>query len=514
MSVHSYFELTTTLIGWHIANGIAQLLVSSGLIFVPFGVALYRNWAWPTRSQEAKNAASVSLRRMEQDMCIATVVVIFCFLPAVPIDPSRIVYYDSEYKKSITAADPNVPYMRKTHTTGEIRTPILWWLVYQISSLLTLAVVDVIELLGQPGVLRPILLRISQVDLTDEPLINEMRAFRYDCYEPSLAKYQNSDNPPKPANLFEDVDWLGSHLFLTTPGYYKKCEQVPICGTGYHANTEIRSWRRVNDSESITSGKPNCDVWWAHPNLGLRSKLLANMNERYPWFKDDVDRIRASLQGNDATLLFNSVTAHEDRFLRRLLNKAPKLMVNRPDEGKSIRWLSTDLFSIDGIQQVIGTIGALFASTLFHVIMEMLVIGLPMTQALMLMLLYVAIPLVVPYAVINPSIIVRIVLILFALRFVSALWALAAFLDEKLIETMYPDSAIFEFGGSGTTADIVLGLITLFTYLSLPIAWFLLMGTVSSNAIGSLGHSWGQISQKADSATESGTRRLLPTTKG
>ena len=189
-------------------------------------------------------------------------------------------------------------------------------------------------------------------------------------------------------------------------------------------------------------------------------------------------------------------------------------MVNRPDEGKSIRWLSTDLFSIDGIQQVIGTIGALFASTLFHVIMEMLVIGLPMTQALMLMLLYVAIPLVVPYAVINPSIIVRVILILFAIRFVSALWALAAFLDEKLIETMYPDSAIFEFGGSGTTADIVLGLITLFTYLSLPIAWFLLMGTVSSSAISSLGHSWGQISQKADSAVESGTRRLLPTTKG
>ena len=79
MNVNSYFELSTTLIGWYIANGISQTLVNSGLIFIPFGVALYRNSIEPIRSQEAKSATPVSLRRMEQDVLLATIVIVFFF---------------------------------------------------------------------------------------------------------------------------------------------------------------------------------------------------------------------------------------------------------------------------------------------------------------------------------------------------------------------------------------------------------------------------------------------------
>ena len=508
MSVHSYFELATTLIGWHIANGIASILVASGLIFLPFAIAIYRNWSGPIKSQESKSAAPVSLRRMEHDIYVATVIVVISFLPAVPIDPSQITYHDAQEQRTVTAGDPDAPYMRTTHNAEEIRIPILWWLVYQVSSILTSATTDAVTLLGEPGMMRPLLMRISKVNIQSEPLIREMREFRADCYEPALAKYQNSDNPPKPKNLQESVDWLGSQIFLNTPGYYKRCPNITECGAGYHATTLKPGWMAVGANNSFQPGKPYCDTWWSHPSMGLRSKLTAELHRLAPWMKSHLDMIRKRYDATDPHTGQRKIVDHEDRFLRRVINSAPRVMVDRADNGKTFDWFSMDMFSIDGLQQVLGSLGALTASAIFHIIMELVIIGLPMIQALMLMLVYISIPLIVPYSITNPSIIVRTVVILFALKFVSALWSVAAFLDEKLLDTMYPDASVFEFGGTGTPEDVVLGLITLFSYISLPIAWFLLVGSVSSSAVNSLVHGWGSINQSIQTATVSGLQNL------
>jgi len=116
--------------------------------------------------------------------------------------------------------------------------------------------------------------------------------------------------------------------------------------------------------------------------------------------------------------------------------------------------------------------------------------------------------LVVPYAVLQPGIIVRAVVLLFSLRFLSALWAVAEFLDEKLLRTMYPDWMVFEFGGSGTVADVVLGLITLTAYLTLPVAWFLLMGAISSRTSMALAGGWGYFNANLNQATSGSASAL------
>ena len=217
-----------------------------------------------------------------------------------------------------------------------------------------------------------------------------------------------------------------------------------------------------------------------------------------------LDRISRKFDDTDPLYGQRLIIDHEDRFLRRVINSAPRVMVDRADNGKTFDWFSMEIFSIDGLQQILGVLGALVASAIFHVMMELVVIGLPMAQALMLMLVYISIPLIVPYSITNPSIIVRTAVIIFSLKFLSALWAVAAFLDEKLIDTMYPDASAVEFGGTGTPEDVVLGLITLFSYLSLPFAWFLLMSSVSSSAVSSLVHGWGNINQSIQVATSAG----------
>ncbi len=512
MKVHSYYEFATTLIGWHIANSIAQVLTASGLVFLPIGIALYRNWIQPTRSQESRNAAPVSLRRMEQDVAIVTVVLILCFLPAIPIQGGDIQYVRGDDKVAAATDSSQFPYRIDAEYAQQFKLPLLWWLTIEVSALFTKSVIKAIDWLGQPAGLRPALMRIGQVQLTDEQLLTELRAFRRDCYEPSLAKYQNATNPPKPDSIMQSVDWLGSHIFLTTAGYYRRCDDVNRCGSGYYASSAMSPWARVVESDMALPGQPYCDLWWTHSEIGLRAKLLTQLHTSAPWLQGDLDRIAKASNGTDATVVQRKIVEHEDRFLRRLINKTPQVVTNRADRGDSIYWFSDSIFSLDGIQQIIASMGALIMSALFHVVMELVLIGLPMVQALMLMLVYISIPLLVPYAMVNPVIIVRIVLILFCLKFVSALWALAEFLDEKLLQTLYPDSSILEFGGSGTSADIVLSMITLFSYITLPMGWFVLIGAISAPAMRSLGQSWTQISNRSDTAFQSGAQTLMPGT--
>ena len=512
MLVHSYFELTTTAIGWYIANKVAEFLVESGLIFLPILVVLCKNWFEPMRSQEGKAARIVSLRRMEQDVILALLVIVIGFLPAIPLAPADIQYVDTSTNNIVSADDKNSPYLQFYTPNREIQIPIAWWLVYEVSSLGTNAVIEFIDNLSHPSILRSLLRRVGKVRIENQVVIHEIRLFRHDCYEPSLAKFQKSENQPASSSLVEDVDWLGSRIFLTTPGFYKRCLDIDNCGTGYYAKTTMSQWLKASEQESYGPGQPFCDVWWAHETLGLRKKILDELHQAAPWFSDDVDRIKSKHDGKTDSL--QRAMHHEDSFLRRFISHPPKPASQRADDNQTFTFWSPKILSFDGIQQILGSIGALIASAILHISMELIVIGLPMLQALILMMLYVSIPFVVPYAIVNPSIFLRIVISLFALRFVSAIWALAEFLDEKLIEVMYPDFSIFEHGYSGSAADIVLNLITLCSYITLPVAWFYLMGSMGSKVIGRLNQGWTPMSKNLESNSHSSTNRVTSMVPG
>ena len=495
------------------ANGIASVLVSSGLVLLPLAMVLWRNWSEPLRSQSARDAAAVSLRRMEQDALIGAVVLVAAFLPAIPVSRGDL-KFDAPYTETPTSPQASLPpYAEAPEAIETIRVPLLWWLVYHVSGAVTHRVVSLIEVLDDPAVLRASLLRIAELSISDEGLIAELALFRRDCYEPALAKYQRDPNRLQAANDFEAVDWVGSHIFVRTEGYYRACPDIKHCGASYHASAPVPGWPS-RFAPDIAPGQPRCDSWWAEDGLGLRARLLADLHAQAPWFKRHTQRVIDSMDDERLKRHPDVVSHFEDRVLRRMLNQVPRIMVERADREAGIFFNSLSWLSADGLQQLAGTLGALVLSLILHIIMELVVVGLPMLQALLLMLLYVALPLVVPYAVVQPGIILRAVLVMFSLRFLSALWAIAEFLDEKLLKTMYPDSSIFEFGGSGTVADVVLGLITLVAYLTLPVAWFMLVAALGSKATRSLAGSWGQAASRLEQSGSESARLLAAPLRG
>jgi hypothetical protein len=65
MSVDSYLELFTTLFGWAFYGVLWDVLVSTGLVYLPFLGIVIDNWREPAEGGEFGTVTALSLRRME-----------------------------------------------------------------------------------------------------------------------------------------------------------------------------------------------------------------------------------------------------------------------------------------------------------------------------------------------------------------------------------------------------------------------------------------------------------------
>ena len=160
METGSYLELALTLYGWQVSNRIAELLVASGLIYIPLLWLVMRNWTQPARSQEAKAAAPVSMRRMEQDMLIAFISIILCFIPAVSVKTSDLTHTSPITEKVISSNSPDAPYA-SDEIPDEIKVPVYWWLVHQLSTGFTKIFTASIHSFGKPSHIRAITLELD-----------------------------------------------------------------------------------------------------------------------------------------------------------------------------------------------------------------------------------------------------------------------------------------------------------------------------------------------------------------
>ena len=82
MSVDSYLELFTTLFGWTFYGILWDVLVGTGIVFLPFLGILIDNWRKPAEGGEFGTVTGLSLRRMEIELFIALLVVVLAGQPA------------------------------------------------------------------------------------------------------------------------------------------------------------------------------------------------------------------------------------------------------------------------------------------------------------------------------------------------------------------------------------------------------------------------------------------------
>ena len=82
MSVDSYLELFTSLFGWTFYGILWDVLVSTGIVYLPFLGILIDNWREPAQGGEVGHASGLSLRRMEIELFMALLVVVLAGQPS------------------------------------------------------------------------------------------------------------------------------------------------------------------------------------------------------------------------------------------------------------------------------------------------------------------------------------------------------------------------------------------------------------------------------------------------
>jgi hypothetical protein len=259
-----------------------------------------------------------------------------------------------------------------------------------------------------------------------------------------------------------DPDWVGSHVYRDTAGYYDALRPT----------TQITGWiydpLRDTEYDSAvppTWGKPTCKEWWEDGSIGLREKLINQADATSAGFSGLVVAVApalASEQQNDAV--------------------AKTVLTNSPPT-----WSNNDLVAhnsgstglLNTVQNVakggLATGGVLTASALFSVTMTAVLLALPMVQAVLLLGLYALLPMVVVLSRYSISMMVVGAMAIFTVKFWSVLWYLAMWVDQNLIQSMYPDVniflQIFANPGEHDTKRMLLNMITTSLYLGLPILW-------------------------------------------
>ncbi|MGH8644485.1 MAG: conjugal transfer protein TraG N-terminal domain-containing protein [Gammaproteobacteria bacterium] len=494
MTVESYFELFLALFGWQQYNHLWEILTGTGLAYLPFLFILLLNIIGPITSQETRDAATTSVRRMEVDLLIAFSVVVLAAAPAIDLNASVL-----SYKKPCdTLSGPaGTVTPGNTGTTFDAvfseviatptQVPVWWWGIMAISSGINR---EGIAGIGCAADLSGFQLKMASTRITDPALVQELALFIRYCYRPAHSKFLR-DKPGVAALQEEfganDTEWVGSHILLEIPGYYDNPAfrpREPIRGWPYESARDTEYPQPLApdlDPENI--GRPLCNDWWEHPERGLRQKMLGVI---------EPEVLGAGLSFSSEFVIFEGTLTQEQVEEALIKEMVTSTRISVPEGSEIIPSLnqegSLDLsrpFAFGGLQ---------WERLSFAPMLYVVRAALPIFQALILSGLYALLPFALLAARYNLQGLLLLSVAIFTVKFWTYLWHLAKWLETNLIVALYPDGlsffeATWEWVGTNLLATdhaikrLILNFALGLMYIVLPMIFSFLMGAVGVGAV-------------------------------
>jgi len=484
MTVDSYLELFTTLFGWTFYNILWDVLVGTGIVFLPFLGILIDNWREPAEGGEFGTVTGLSLRRMELDLFIALMVVVLAGQPAAltPLNAGTFSYRPpptliNSTPTIATVAAPQSTYGSSgfTGSPATVNIPVWWYAVLSMTSGFNHAVVE-----GLPSApdMRTFEQQARLATIADPRLRQEVSDYFSQCYIPARSKYQAERPVTAAVNALlstygpDDPDWMGSHVYRDTPGFYDTLRpSQQIAGWPYSATRDTE----YDAAAPPAWGKPYCKQWWEDSAIGLRTKLITEADATSAGFSGLVVTVAPALANEQ----------QNDAVAKTVLTNAPPTWSNNDlvtHNTGSTGWLSTAENTVKG---GLAAGGVLTASALFSVTMTAILQALPMVQAILLLGIFALLPMIVVLSRYSIAMMVIGAMAIFTVKFWSVLWYLALWVDQNLIQSMYPDVntflQIFANPGEHDTKRMLLNMITTSLYMGLPLLWSGMMAWAGVN---------------------------------
>jgi hypothetical protein len=180
MTVTSYLELYTTLLGWLQFENLWNVLSDTGLVFLPFLFILTEGFL------NAPSAAA-ALRDAEIKVALMLTAVVLAGQPAITLDPAVIEYRPLCTDESYTPGDTDTRYddaFFVPQTT--VSVPIWWYGTLAIASGSTYAAVLGLDCTTD---FRKLAIELDKERVTDPQLLNEVGQFMKDCFVPARSTY-------------------------------------------------------------------------------------------------------------------------------------------------------------------------------------------------------------------------------------------------------------------------------------------------------------------------------------
>lgn len=531
MQVGSYLEIFATGYGWAFGNIIGGVLASTGLIMVPFIWIIISTWKQAKERGDEGLGITAIVDTILVRIGVALAVFTLCFVTT-PFTSLHLLTYQPRPTVAVPSP-PEVSNVAGTSSTYDTAmqsafdqsfsvdpqpqlayVPIWWYAIMSISSGVNSAVIGSIG--NRMSELRELENALRSTTVEDTRVLSEMQKFRSACFYPARSKFMttindggtftaagmtilNGDSGEQGA---KDTEWIGSRFFVQEPGYYDSIRPpFPVNGfaidftrdVDYRPDSATGGLPYASAQVNPEFGRPTCKEWWLTGDIGLR------------------DMMAASAEGRTDLSNFTSwfgTEYYKDSLAKLVQYRAsPQYVMNVGSQGpggEEVGWATsagrwvTHLF---GGGKVVGE--GLTASGTMQFLMGLL----PMIQALLLIALYMFLPIGVVMSGFSLSFMFYGTVAIFTLKFWTAIWEVAYWIDARLMEAMYPqninglagtlmDTVVYgmEDGSMPGTKRIMLNVMLLTMFVGMPMVWTTVMGWVGVQ----MGHAFGNMMDKSN----------------
>ena len=534
MTVGSFIELYTTLIGWAFYNNVWAVLTGTGIVFLPFIGMVIDNFS-------RADSAAEAVQRMEIEIALVLSVIVLAAQPVYPLAPTSLEYHPpcDKNQRIATVGNTGTTYdatlgARDTVVTGiqqAINVPLWWYGVMAFAGGTNHALIGGLRCVAD---LRAVDQAARAASFENQGVRREYDRFASECFLPALSKYNREQPDSDAIQAILDIDaadptWIGSRLFRQTPGYYDVFRAAtPMPGYPYVPARDTE----YDSTLPPPHGRPTCKEWWegsaGGPAGGLRQKLI----DEAGYFEQAKELLASQL----GSVFWSDYELESlgDAIIKDLQTQGPPDFTGT-SYGGSAAPATGAAVGIGGgavggglaaalVGTPIGTAaavgGGLAAGAMavklaadlvgYYTTMFLVREAAPIVQALILMAIYAFLPFLIVFSSYSLKTAVMGAIGILAVKFWSVLWMLAWWLDQYLLAAMYPDAGTFFGPGSLSLDTVLLDMVIVALYIGLPVLFTVVMGwgglQVGNGISATAEKLSGQPSQIGGAAAGSGTQ--------
>jgi len=470
MAVSSTLELYLTLFGWLIYDRFWDIIVETGLFLLPFIGMFLRNIGTPVKSQETRDAANTSLRRIEIDLLVMFLVVLFVVHPSRQLGFTSLSYTSTCSNKGSVKAGATGTTYDTTFTKAMIggqdpKVPFWWALVLSISGGFNKAAVLTIPCTTD---IRMVTAKIQTSRIRNPHVRQQAKMFINDCYKEALDDFMKKSMAYPVAGVSEDdIYWMGSK-YLQDKLYDKERASEIVPGFTYDKNRDLEYDSRIGIPKD---GKPTCEQWWTgkghNKGIGLRDALIDQIEvDNWTEFKQAVAKANPAYSNEEI----------EDIALKELLE------IEKPSFNglKDLNMYNAPSIS-NKFNRLAATGGSLLASAAFYPSIYMVKASAPIVQAITLMFIYMLLPFFFWFSSYDAGKVIFITIVVFSVRFWSVIWAVAHWLDNNMITSLLPSWYELALDQDSLILRMIIGFITSALFMAAPLFWSGVLGWAGYN---------------------------------